>query len=215
MYGGQVRELYAGAGLGNRIGYGRSPAVVVVDLQAGFTDPGKSPLAGDLEAPIEATNRLIRAARGKQVPIIWTVIAYEDEGCRDGGLWIVKAPNMKSFKRGSGLDALDPRLDASPGDLVIVKKFASGFFGTPLASTLVFLGVDTLIVAGCTTSGCVRATVVDGFQHGFRVIVPGEATGDRATGPHEAALFDMNSKYADVVKLEEVLAYLESLQGKV
>jgi nicotinamidase-related amidase len=108
---------------------------------------------------------------------------------------------------------LDPRLNRQPEELVIVKKYASGFFGTYLASTLTMKTVDTLIVTGCTTSGCVRATVMDALAHGFRPIVPLEAVGDRAQAPHEANLFDIGSKYGDVVSVSEVLEYLENLQS--
>ena len=207
-----VADTYKHAGLGNRIGFGRKPALLIVDLQVGFTDPERSPLAGDLSTQINAANRLIESARSKQVPILFTVIAYEDESFRDGGWWILKAPTLKLLRRGSGLDDLDRRLNALPTDMIVVKKYASAFFGTCVNATLSFLGVDTLIVAGCTTSGCLRATVVDGLQHGFRVLVPSEAAGDRAPGPHEASLFDMDSKYADVLSVDEVLDYFRKLE---
>lgn len=206
-----ILEIYDRAGLRNRMGFGHKPALLIVDLQVGFTNQEKSPLAGNLDNQIEAANRLIECARRRQVPIIFTVIAYEDENFRDGGLWILKAPTLKMLKKGSGLDELDPRLKTSPEDMIIVKKFASAFFGTSLFSTLNFLDVDTLIIIGCTTSGCIRATVVDGLQYGFRVIVPMEAVGDRAFGPHEAALFDIDSKYGDVLHIEDVLNYLKNL----
>jgi maleamate amidohydrolase len=207
-----AEKIYEHAGLGNRIGFGRKPALLIIDLQVGFTDPEKSPLAGDLGTPIEATNRLIDSARANQVPILFTVIAYEDENFRDGGWWIVKAPTLKLLRRGSGLDDLDRRLNALPTDMIVIKKYASAFFGTCLSSTLGFLGVDTIIVAGCTTSGCVRATVVDGLQYGFRVIVASEAAGDRALEPHQASLFDMDSKYSDVLSVDEVLDYFRKLE---
>lgn len=207
-----AEEIYKRAGLRNRIGFGRKPALLIVDLQVGFTDPEKSPLAGNLGTQIEAANRLIESARSKRVPIIFTVIAYEDESFRDGGWWIVKAPNLKLLRKGGGLDNLDGRLKALPTDMIVIKKYASAFFGTCLYSTLSFLGVDTLIVGGCTTSGCVRATVVDGLQYGFKVIVPNEAAGDRALGPHEASLFDMDSKYADVLTVDAVLDYIRMLE---
>jgi nicotinamidase-related amidase len=117
-------------------------------------------------------------------------------------------PSLRRLRRGSRWVAIDPRLRPRRGELVIEKRYASAFFGTPLASTLHAAGVDTLIVAGCTTSGCVRASVVDGLQHGLRVIVPRECVGDRAAGPHEANLLDIDGKYGDVTSLAEVLAYL-------
>ncbi len=203
--------IYQHAQLGHRLGYGKRPAVVVVDLQLGFTLPEKSPLAGNLDGAIAATNRLIAAARKKEVPVIFTVVGYDPHRQDDAGLWPEKAPSLRLLTLGSELVELDPRLDCQPNDLVIVKKYASGFFGTYLASTLTMKGVDTLLVTGCTTSGCVRATVMDALAHGFRPIVPVEAVGDRAREPHEANLFDIASKYGDVVPLEEVLEYLEHL----
>jgi nicotinamidase-related amidase len=203
--------IYERAQLGHTLGFGKKPAVIVVDFQLGFTAPEQSPLAGNLDAEVKATNDLIAAARKKNVPIIFTVVGYDPHRQDDAGLWPEKAPSLRLLKLGSDLVELDPRLKREPGDLVIVKKYASGFFGTYLASTLTMQSVDTAIVTGCTTSGCVRATVMDALAHGFRPIVPLECVGDRAQEPHEANLFDISSKYGDVLPLQEVLEYLESL----
>ncbi len=203
--------IYERAQLGHTLGFGKKPAVIVVDFQLGFTAPEQSPLAGNLDAEVKATNDLIAVARKKNVPIIFTVVGYDPHRQDDAGLWPEKAPSLRLLKLGSDLVELDPRLKREPGDLVIVKKYASGFFGTYLASTLTMQSVDTAIVTGCTTSGCVRATVMDALAHGFRPIVPLECVGDRAQEPHEANLFDISSKYGDVLPLEEVLEYLESL----
>ncbi len=203
--------IYERAQLGHTLGFGKKPAVIVVDFQLGFTAPEQSPLAGNLDAEVKATNDLIAVARKKNVPIIFTVVGYDPHRQDDAGLWPEKAPSLRLLKLGSDLVELDPRLKREPGDLVIIKKYASGFFGTYLASTLTMLTVDTAIVAGCTTSGCVRATVMDALAHGFRPIVPLECVGDRAQEPHEANLFDIGSKYGDVLPLQEVLEYLESL----
>lgn len=205
------RAIYQRAQLGHTLGYGKRPAVAVIDLQIGFTAPERSPLAGNLDAEVAATNTIIAAARRKNVPVIFTVVGYDPHRQDDAGLWPEKAPSLRLLTLGSELVELDPRLDHKPEDLVIVKKYASGFFGTYLASTLTMKGVDTLIVTGCTTSGCVRATVMDALAHGFRPIVPLEAVGDRAQEPHEANLFDIGSKYGDVVPTSEVLEYLEKL----
>jgi maleamate amidohydrolase len=205
------RAIYQRAQLGHTLGYGKRPAVAVIDLQIGFTAPERSPLAGNLDAEVAATNTIIAAARRKNVPVIFTVVGYDSHRQDDAGLWPEKAPSLRLLTLGSELVELDPRLDHKPEDLVIVKKYASGFFGTYLASTLTMKGVDTLIVTGCTTSGCVRATVMDALAHGFRPIVPLEAVGDRAQEPHEANLFDIGSKYGDVVPTSEVLEYLENL----
>ena len=203
--------IYERAQLGHTLGFGKKPAVIVVDFQLGFTAPEQSPLAGNLDAEVKATNALIAAARNKSVPIIFTVVGYDPHRQDDAGLWPEKAPSLRLLKLGSDLVELDPRLKREPGDLVIVKKYASGFFGTYLASTLTMHTVDTAIVTGCTTSGCVRATVMDALAHGFRPIVPLECVGDRAQEPHEANLFDIGSKYGDVLPLQEVLEYLEGL----
>lgn len=203
------RSIYKRSGLGHRIGYGKHPALLVIDMQIGFTAPEKSPLAGNLDSQVAAINRLIPAARKSGVPIVFTVVGYDPQIPGDGGLWPEKAPTLLELKFGSDLVKLDPRIQRMPQDLFLVKKYASAFLGTPLASTLVSRGVDTVVVTGCTTSGCVRATVMDAISHGFRPIIPEEAVGDRAQQPHEANLFDMDSKYGDVVPLAEALTYLE------
>jgi nicotinamidase-related amidase len=203
--------IYQHAQLGHKLGYGKRPALVVVDFQIGFTAPERSPLAGNLDAEVAATNTLITAARKKQVPVIFTVVGYDPHRQDDAGLWPEKAPSLRLLTLGSELVDLDPRLKRAPEDLVIVKKYASGFFGTYLASTLTMKAVDTVVVTGCTTSGCVRATVMDALAHGFRPIIPVEAVGDRAQEPHEANLFDIGSKYGDVVPTQEVIDYFDRL----
>ncbi len=203
--------IYERAQLGHRLGFGKTPAVVVVDFQLGFTAPERSPLAGNLDSEVAATNEILTAARKKGVPVIFTVVGYDPHRQDDAGLWPEKAPSLRLLTIGSELVDLDPRLRRAPEDLVIVKKYASGFFGTYLASTLTMKGVDTVIVTGCTTSGCVRATVMDALANGFRPIVPIEAVGDRAQEPHEANLFDIGSKYGDVVPKQEVIEYLDNL----
>jgi nicotinamidase-related amidase len=203
--------IYERAQLGHTLGYGKRPAIVVVDFQLGFTAPERSPLAGDLNTEVTATNRLLTVARKKNVPIIFTVVGYDPHCQDDAGLWPEKVPSLRLLTLGSELVELDPRLDRRPEDLVIVKKYASAFFGTYLGSTLTMKGVDTLIVTGCTTSGCVRATVMDALNHGFRPIIPLEAIGDRAQEPHEANVFDIGAKYGDVVSVRAVIEYLENL----
>ena len=203
------RSIYKRSGLGHRIGYGKHPALLVIDMQIGFTAPEKSPLAGNLDSHIAAINQLLPAARKAGAPVVFTVVGYDPQVPGDGGLWPEKAPTLLELKLGSDLVKLDPRLRRLPDELVLVKKYASAFHGTPLAPTLVSRGVDTVLVTGCTTSGCVRATVMDALAHGFRPIVPEEAVGDRAQEPHDANLFDIDSKYGDVVALAEALAYLE------
>lgn len=152
---------------------------------------------------------MLEAARRAQVPIFFTTVAYDAE-CHEAGVFIRKVPSLKYLVRGTRWVELDPRLGRRQTESLIEKQFASAFFGSSLASQLTTLGVDTVIVAGVTTSGCVRASVVDSLQHGFRTIVARECVGDRAPGPHQANLLDIDGKYGDVVGVDEVLAYLSS-----
>lgn len=202
-------EQYKKKGLAGRVGFGKKPAMLVIDFTIGFTDP-TSPLGSNLDQALEATNKLLEAAREKGVPVFFTAVAYEED-LSDGGLWIKKIPSLAILKSGSRFAELDPRLRRGPREQLILKKYASAFFGTHLASTLTSLGIDTLLIAGCTTSGCVRASVVDAIQYGFRSIVVREAVGDRSKPAHEANLFDIDGKYGDVVSLEEALRYLGSV----
>ena len=208
-----AREVYAKAGLGQAVTLGERPAVLVIDFSCGFTDPG-CPLGSDLTPQVEATRRLLDAAREKGVPVVFTTIAFEPS-LKDGGLWMQKVPALAVLQLGGAWAAIDPRLDPQDDETVIVKKGASGFFGTNLASVLVSQGVDTVILCGATTSGCVRATAIDLLQYGWPTIVPRECVGDRAQAPHEANLFDIQAKYADLVSVDDALAYLERVSGKV
>ena len=201
-------EILRNSGFGNRIGFGTRPALLVVDMQVGFTEPEKSPLAGNLTAQIGAIRELLPIVRRGRWPVIFTTTGYDPHGQADAGLWVRKAPSLRLLKRGSDLVELDPRLVVERGDVIITKQYASAFFGTNLASTLTALAVDTLLITGCTTSGCVRASVVDAVSHGFRPIVVAEGVGDRAREPHDASLFDIDNKYGDVVPLEEAAEIL-------
>jgi maleamate amidohydrolase len=205
----QAREVYAKARLGESITMGSRPAVLVVDFSCGFTDP-ECDLGSDLTAEVEATRRLLDAARDRGLPVIFTTIGFE-ESRKDGGLWLQKVPSLGDLQLGGRWVELDPRLERRPDETVIVKKVASAFFGTNLASVLISQGIDSVILCGATTSGCVRATAIDLLQYGFPTLVPRECVGDRAQAPHEANLFDIQAKYADVVPLEEALAYVESV----
>ncbi|MBE9154010.1 isochorismatase family protein [Cyanobium sp. LEGE 06113] len=158
------QEVYQRAGLTHRVGFGRAPALVIVDMQIGFTDPEQSPLAGNLDQEVIIINRLIAAARPHAIPIIFTGIGFEPIHQADGGLWVKKIPTLRYMTRGSMYVEIDPRLQRQADDLVIIKQYASAFFGTPLAPTLTAQGIDTLLVTGCTTSGCVRATVIDAIS---------------------------------------------------
>jgi nicotinamidase-related amidase len=209
----EARGVYERARLGQSVPRGEHPAVLVVDFSCGFTDPACA-LGSDLTAEVEATRRLLDAAREKGLPVVFTTIGFEPSG-KDGGLWLVKAPALADLELGGRWVDIDPRLERREDEPVVLKKGASGFFGTNLASILVSQGVDTVVLCGATTSGCVRATAIDLLQYGWPTLVPRECVGDRAQAPHEANLFDIQAKYADVIALEEALAYLESVPGRV
>jgi nicotinamidase-related amidase len=204
-------RVYERAGWGQRIRRGTRPGVLVVDLTRGFTDPEYA-TGSELSDVVAATGRLLDAARENGCPVVFTTIGYAAHG-RDGGAWLEKAPGLGILKEGTPAAELDPRLPRAPGDVVIPKKGASAFFGTNLAAVLVAAGVDTVVICGATTSGCVRASAVDSVQSGFPTLVVRECVGDRASGPHEANLFDIDAKYGDVISLEDALAYVAAVPG--
>ncbi|MFN0155001.1 MAG: isochorismatase family protein [Gaiella sp.] len=204
-----AKQVYAQAGLGQAVTMGTRPCVLVIDFSCGFTDP-ECPLGADMTAEVTATRRLLDAARARDLPVVFTTIGFEPS-LKDGGLWMQKAPSLAALQLGGKWVEIDPRLDLQPGEIVVMKKGASGFFGTNLASILVSQRVDSVILCGATTSGCVRATSIDLLQYGWPTMVPRECVGDRAQAPHEANLFDIQAKYADVVSLEDALGYLEGL----
>ncbi len=207
----RLRQEFRDKGFGRRVGFGQRPALLAVDFITGFTDL-RSPLAGDLDAQLAATNRLLEAARAVGIPVIFSTVAYDAE-LQEAGIWIRKIPSNSWLVEGSEWVEIDRRLRQRPHETTLVKKYASCFFGTDLAARLVSRRVDTLIITGCTTSGCVRATVVDACSYGFHTIVVEEAVGDRAALPHAASLFDIEVKYGDVVGLAEALGYLRGLSA--
>lgn len=208
-WGDATRQLYEDRGIGSRIGFGSRPAVLVIDMSVAFNDPAYR-VGADQTPAVNAIAALLREARSRSVPVLFFTTAYEAGGL-DGGMFARKIPALLDLRVGQPGVEIDPRLAPSPGEPVITKKFSSAFFQTHLPSLLVALGVDTLVLTGCSTSGCVRATAVDAVSHGYRVIVPLECVSDRAEGPHYANLFDIDSKYGDVVSLADVLGYLGTL----
>jgi maleamate amidohydrolase len=204
---GELHQTLLGHGFAGRVGYGERPAVLVVDLIRGFTDQA-CPLASDLDAEVLATRDILRAARAAGALVVLSTAGY-GEGLEDAGVWGRKIPSNEWLTAGSEWVEVDERLEPAPSDHVLVKKYASCFFGTDLISRLVSRGVDTLIVTGCTTSGCVRASTVDACSYGLRTMVVQDAVGDRAPLSHRASLFDIDAKYGDVVRSEEVIAYLQ------
>jgi len=204
-----AREIYTRSGIGGRVGFGERPAVVVVDLQYGFTDSAY-PLGGNLDAVVAATSSLLTVARGQAIPVAFTAVTFQEAQLKHLA-WLRKMPALVSLIAGTRSCEIDERVAPAAGEPVYGKQAASGFFGTSLLAFLVAAGVDTVVVTGCVTSGCVRATVVDAISWGFRTIVPAECVGDRALGPHDSSMFDMDSKYADVEPLEVVIEELKAV----
>jgi maleamate amidohydrolase len=193
-----------------KVGFGRNPAVVVIDFTLAYTTPGSPFFAEGVVRAVADTVPLLEAARAAGIPVIHTKVMYHPSGA-DGGWFVRKVPALRNLVSSEPLAEIDPKVAPLDEEVVIVKQYPSPFFGTPLAPMLATLGVDTLILAGCSTSGCVRAGALDGVQHGYRVIVPRECVGDRHDGPHDANLFDINAKYGDVVGRDEVIQYLANL----
>jgi nicotinamidase-related amidase len=201
---------YASGGFGQSLPPGRRPALLVVDFVRAYLVPG-SPLHAGVETARDACLTLLGAARAAGIPVLHTNVRYQ-RGGRDGGVFFRKVPALRCFEDGlyPDLTAFAEGLEPAEGETVFTKQYASAFFGTSLASTLTALGVDTVLIAGVSTSGCVRATAVDACQHGFVPWVVRDAVGDRHPAPHEANLFDLQAKYAEVVSLDQALGYLRS-----
>jgi len=195
-----IRAAYAARGIGNSLAPGARPALLVVDFIYGFTDPAYA-CGSDCSAAVTATASLLAEARAASVPILFSTIVF-DPARAASSVWLLKMPAMQCLEPGSRAVAIDARLAMQPGEVLITKTAASCFTGTDLAATLVQLGVDTLIIAGATTSGCVRASAVDACMGGLRVFVPRDCVADRAVEPHDASLFDIQAKYGEVVDLE-------------
>lgn len=209
LFSGIELSGYKAGGHGGRVGFGKKPAVIVVDMTNQFTNPRYALGHGENTVAVVAANaRLLDAGRRKRVPVFFSNLGLRTSAA-EKGVWGEKVGGSKEIT--SEADAITDELQPREDETIITKPKASVFFGTQLASMLYYLGVDTIIVTGLTTSGCVRATVVDGFSYNFRVIVPVECCGDRATLPHKASLFDMNMKYADVVGLDAVMDYLHTV----
>ena len=196
-------------GFAARVGFGQRPALLVIDIIRGFTDL-RSPLASNLDDQVSAIRTMLGVAREREVPVIFSTVAY-DADLQEGGIWIRKIPSNSWLVEGSEWVELDERLERQSREMLLVKKYASCFFGTDLAARLVSRNIDTLMITGCTTRGCVRATAVDACSLGLHTIVVQEAVGDRAELPHIANLFDIDAKYGDVVELAEAVDYLARL----
>lgn len=187
---------------------GNRPVVVAVDLMRAYFEPG-SPLCLPSKDCLTSAARVLAAARRTGVPVVHTRVEYAADGS-DGGVFVRKVGALRHLYGGGPLSELMPEVAPVEGELVITKQYASAFFGTSLASTLVARGVDTMVIVGVSTSGCIRATAVDAVQHGFVPLVVRDAVADRTAETHEANLFDLQAKYAEVVEEKTAVDYLEA-----
>ncbi|WP_062998293.1 isochorismatase family protein [Nocardia mikamii] len=202
-----LAEDYRRHGFAARLGAGERPAVLVVDICAAYLTDG-SPLRAPVEAAVAAADLVVTHARAAAHPVIFTRVRYRP-GSADGGLFRRKVPALDAFEEGNPLGAFLDTPAPAPGEVVVTKQYASAFHGTSLAATLTAQRVDTVVITGLTTSGCVRATATDALQHGFRPLVVADACGDRDRRLHEANLLDLDAKYADVVDLAGALSILD------
>jgi maleamate amidohydrolase len=197
-------DIYARQGLGQKSGLGQSVALLLVDFVNGFNDPAHFG-GGNIPHAIAASAHLLPIARARKWPVAHSRVVYADDGS-DAGAFTMKAPGLRKLTETSPLSQFVDAVTPVEGELIIRKRQASAFFGTEFAGWLTWHRVDTLLVAGCTTSGCVRASVVDAVSHNLRTVVLTDCVGDRAIGPHQANLFDMGQKYADLMTSEDVVA---------
>jgi maleamate amidohydrolase len=201
-----LEAVYTRAELGGRVGFGSVPAILIVDFQRCFVDPS-IPGGADFSHAIVQTRELLAVARTNDVPAFFTRVAYQQD-LADAGLFVQKCPSLRYALEDTENVEIDARLERRATEPLITKKFASAFYGTELVDILKKAGIDTLVICGCTTSGCVRASVVDALQNGFRAVIPRQCVADIAEGPHEWSLFDIDSKYGDVTTTHNVIAAL-------
>jgi maleamate amidohydrolase len=199
-------DIYRKQQFGQKTGFGKSPALLVVDFVNGFVDP-KILGGGNISEAVAATGPLLDFFRAARLPVIFTRIVYADDGS-DAGVWCQKVPRLKDLTENAHASQVVAALAPRPGELVIRKTQASAFFGTHLGGKLIAAGVDSIVVAGCTTSGCIRASVIDAMSMNYRVSVAVDCVGDRAIEPHNANLFDMGQKYADLLAAGEIISAL-------
>ncbi|WP_114520444.1 isochorismatase family protein [Altererythrobacter sp. ZODW24] len=207
-----LTQNYKGA-FDGRLTPGKKGALLLVDVVTAYVDPGSSLFAGETAvAALECNSRLLKAARATGMPVIFTNVVYQDDGA-DGGLFYKKVPSLKNFIKGSPLGEFPVQVTPQEGELVVSKQYPSAFFGTDLAATLQDMGVDTLFITGYSTSGCVRASALDALQNGFAPFVIRDACADRHEAPHEANLFDLQAKYAEVIGENQAFDLIGKLGG--
>jgi maleamate amidohydrolase len=206
-----LAEDYTSAGFGQNLRWGTRPALLLIDLIRAYFEPGADLFMGNDDC-LHAAARLLTASRTAGIPVVHTRVEYDSAGL-NGGLFVRKVPSLRALTAGSPLAETMPQVAPVGHEVIIVKQYASAFFGTTLAATLTPLQIDTVVIAGVSTSGCVRATAVDALSHGFVPVVVRQAVGDRDVRPHEASLFDLQAKYADVADEQTVVAWLDSLSA--
>ena len=199
-------EIYQKQGFGNSSGIGQRPALLIVDFVNGFANPDQFG-GGNIGDAIENTRGLLAEARALGLPIAYTRVVYADDGS-DAGVFTLKAPALTQLTENAYGSQIVDELEPRDGEYIVRKTQPSAFFGTNLTAWYVSKGVDTVIVTGCTTSGCIRASVIDSMSYNFRTVVATDCVGDRALGPHDANLFDMEQKYADLMTSSEIAAIL-------
>ena len=214
----KMKDFYGKRGYGERCGFGKTPAIAVIDFGLAWTDKtGESPMGADLDEAVENTVKLLRVARSMKVkpPIIFTCFSYNAALTDVSPIQIKKMPGLKEICiEGSKWDAIDPRLERQADEPLIKKKNSSAFWGTPLTEILIGNGIDTLIITGCTTDCCVRCTAIDSQHRGFHTIIPHDAVGSRDPEQAEYALLDMDLRWGDVLDTQDVIEYLKSLKQK-
>jgi maleamate amidohydrolase len=206
--GQSTLDNYAGV-FDGRLVFGRRPALILIDVVAAYLTPGSPLFDPAFETAYAAIARIAAAARSHGIPVVFTNVIYQAGGA-DGGLFYRKVPALACFDAGSPLGAFPPGLQPRFDEVVVTKQYASAFFGTSLSSTLKSWGIDTVMLGGFSTSGCVRASALDALQHGFAPFVIRDACGDRHPAPHQANLFDLQAKYAEVVSEADALGLMEA-----
>jgi len=209
---GQLREQYQLAGFAGRVGWGARPAVLVIDMAGAWTDP-REQLGSDLSEVLANVRLLLALARDRGVPVFFTTMAYDPDLAEVGTVLMRKLPHAAAMVRGSARVRLVPELERRANEPLIEKARASAFFGTNLLSMLVGRAIDTAVVVGCSTSGCIRSTCESAFNYNLHVIVPKEAVGDRSPSAHDAALFDIDARFGDVIPIQEALDHLSTHPG--
>lgn len=204
----EVADFYRARRFSQRTGFGAKPALLIIDMSYAFTNP-EHPLGADLDHTVASIAELLAVFREQSLPVYFTTTAY-NEADQDAGMFGRKIPSLYELRVGSPDVEIDDRLQPVDGEPVILKKYPSSFFATNLSSLLQVAGVDTIVLSGCSTSGCIRAAALDGNSFGFRIVVPEECVADRAEPPHRANLFDIDAKYGDVMPLADVIDHLRT-----